>query len=308
MLPVKRILILFFFCSLFHAGANLFAAEKIKIVTTTSTLESLVKAVAGDKAEIYFIASPNRNIHFISATPKDILKVKRADVFIHLGLDLEAWRVPMLEAVGRLEFLTANQKAIDVSIGVPLLEIPASLSRIHGDIHAFGNPHYWLDPLNAKIMAKNISMGLSKFYPEDADFFAKNLQAFDQKMDEKMQEWKSQMAAYQGQPVVVYHNTWPYFLERFGLVTAGYLEPKPGIPPTAKHTEELTQIIKSQNVKVIIKEVFHESRSPKNLAKKTGVSVVTLNTESGQVPGDYFMFIDYNIHELVKVFRKEKEL
>jgi ABC-type Zn uptake system ZnuABC Zn-binding protein ZnuA len=306
-MQLKRFLFLVFFLTLFLLRISpLFAVEKIKIVTTTSTLASLVNEITHEKAEVYFIASPNRDIHFIGVTPKDIVKVKKADVFIHQGLDLEAWRPPLLEAVGRLDFLHVGEKAIDVSRGIPLLEVPTSLSRIQGDIHAFGNPHYWIDPLNAKIMAQNISEELAKIYPEDTDFFQKNFQEFSHKLDEKMKEWQNQISPYKGSAVIIYHNTWPYFMERFGLVIVGYLEPKPGIPPTAKHIEELTQIMKEKNVKVIVKEVFHESRAPKSLAKKTGAVIVTLDTEVGEIKGDYFTLIDYNIRELVQAFQNQK--
>ena len=283
----------------------LMAAEKMKIVTTTSTFASIAKDIAQDQAEIYSIASPNRDIHFISPTPKDVMKLKKADVFVHGGLDLEAWRGPLLDAVGRTELMTPNgERQIDVSKEILLLEIPTSLSRMQGDRHAYGNPHYWLDPLNGKIIAQNIANGLVKLYPQDADFFQKNLQAFDGRMDVKMKEWQAKLAPYKGSGVVVYHNSWPYFTERFGIVTLGTLEPKPGIPPTPKHLQELIQTMKEKGGKVIIKEVFHESRTPKKVAGETGAVVVTLATEAGETKGNYFSLFDEDIHRLADAFKK----
>ncbi len=300
----KMIFLSVFIClSLCLNSGKLFASNKIKIVTTTSTFASIVKDIAGDKVEVYSIASSNRDIHFISPTPKDVLKVKKADIFIHGGLDLEAWRIPLLDAVGRTDLMApVGEKQIDVSKGISLLEVPTSLSRAQGDQHAFGNPHYWIDPKNGKIIAGNIAEGLARIYPGDADFFRKNAEAFEKKVDEKMKNWESQVAPYKGSPVVIYHNTWPYFMERFGFVIVGYLEPKPGIPPTAKHLQELAKIMKEKNVKVIVKEIFQENRAPKKLAGETGAVIAILDTEVGQVKGDYFSLIDYNIQKLVEAF------
>lgn len=297
----------FLFLLMFSLGTiSAHAADKIKVVTTSSTFASIAQDVARDKAEIYFIASPNRDIHFITPTPKDVMRLQKADVFIHAGLDLEAWRGPLVDAVGRSEFIGPGERAIDVSRGVPLLEIPTSLSRIQGDMHAFGNPHYWIDPLNAKIIAQNIADGLSRLYPEDADFFKNNAVVFQKKIDEKLKEWESQLAPYTGSSVVIYHNTWPYFMERFGFKIVGYLEPKPGIPPTARHLQELSKIMKDKSVKIIVKEIFHESRAPKKLARETNAAIVTLDTEPGEVHGDYFSLIDYNLQQIIQALQNSK--
>lgn len=285
-------------------SSPVFAVEKIKIATTTSTFASIVRDIAKDKADVYSIASPNRDIHYISPTPKDVIKVKGCDVFVHAGLDLEIWRGPLLDAVGRTELMAAGDRAIDVSKGISMLEIPTSLSRAAGDIHAFGNPHYWLDPLNGKIIAKNIADGLSDVYPEEANFFKSNLGEFERKLDEKMKDWERQIAPYKGAGVVPYHNSWPYFLQRFGFVTLTHLEPKTGIPPTLRHIQEVIETMKEKNGKVIIKEVFHEGRTPKKIAKDTGAAIVTLSTETGEVKGDYASLFDENIQHLVEAFRE----
>ncbi len=283
----------------------LMAADKIKVVTTTSTFASIIQEIIRDKAEVYSIASPNRDIHFITPTPKDVMKLQKADIFVHAGLDLEAWRGPLVDAVGRSEFLwPGGEKQIDVSRGIPLLEIPANLSRIQGDIHAYGNPHYWLDPLNGKVIAENIEEEFSRIYPEDAVFFKKNLQEFKSKTDERIKIWESQIAPYKGAGVVPYHNSWPYFLQRFGFVTPAHLEPKSGIPPTLRHIQEVVRIMKEKKGRIIIKEIFHESRTPKKIAKETGAVIVTLATETGEGKGDYFSLFDENVHRLADAFSK----
>ncbi|MBI4358033.1 MAG: zinc ABC transporter substrate-binding protein [Candidatus Omnitrophica bacterium] len=285
---------------LFHP--NLFAAGKIKIVATTPVIASLVREVVQDTAEVYAVSSPKRDIHFYAPTPKDVLKVKKADVFVHTGLDLEAWRPPLVEAAGNGKFLGSGKTAIDMSQGISLLEIPQSLSRSQGDIHIYGNPHYWTDPENAKIMVQNIVHGLAKLYPNQEALFLNYAEEFNKRIDVKMKEWNSKMAPYKGQPIVTYHKSWPYFAKRFGLDIAGYLEPIPGIPPTAKHIAELIKLMKEKQVKVIVREAFHETRTPAKAARETGATVVTLLQNVGAAEGveDYFSMTDYNVNQLVQ--------
>ena len=292
------------------SSSDLRAADKLRIVTTTSTFASLAGDIAGDRAEIYSIASPRRNIHFISPTPKDVVKTKKADVFIHAGLDLEAWRGPLLDAAGRPELMgpTGNRQ-IDVSKGIPLLEVPTNLSRIEGDIHAYGNPHYWLDPENGGIIARNIVEGLSRIDPADADFFQHNGAAFEDRLHQKMREWRDLLAPVKGQKIVTYHKSWSYFAERFGLIVLGELEPKPGIPPTAKHLADLENTMRTNHVKVIIKETYFENRTPEKVAKETGAAVLNFAQAVGEIKEapDYLAMIDYNVRAIAAAFENPGE-
>jgi len=215
-------------------------------------------------------------------------------------LDLEAWRDPLLVAAGNARFLGGGKDSIDASKGVPLLEIPTSLSRAEGDIHLYGNPHYWTDPENAKIMANNLAEGLARIFPEKADSFRKNAGEFNRKIDEKMTDWLRRLDRQKGSAVVTYHRNWPYFARRFGLVVVGELEPKPGIPPTAKHLAELVRIMKEKGVKIIIKESYQESRTPKKVAEETGGVVLTLaqQVEENKGATDYFSMMENNIQLL----------
>ncbi len=271
--------------------------EKVRIVATTATLASLVREVTGDRADIYGAAPPGRDLHFYAPTPRDVLKVKKADVLVHMGLDLEAWRDPLLVAAGNPDFLGRRAGAIDVSKGVPLLEIPSSLSRSQGDIHAYGNPHYWLDPENAKIMVRNIAEGLARLFPEEGDVFQKNASAFSRRADEKIRDWQKRLAPYRGSPVVTFHKSWSYFAERFGLEILGELEPKPGIPPTPKHLAELSRMMREKGVKIILKESFQESRTPKKVARETGAKVLTLVQDAGEIKEapDYLSAVEHNV-------------
>ena len=265
-----------FFC------VPVFAENKIRIVTTTSNLADFASVITGDAAEVYAVAPPGRDIHFIQPTPRDVLKVKKADVFIHDGLDLEAWRDPLLDAAGNMRLLGSGEASIDASRGIPLLEIPVSLSRSEGDIHLFGNPHFWTDPENAKTMAGNIAEGLARLYPDKAELFKTRARKLQSEIEAKLAEWSVRMKPYAGTQVVVFHNSWPYLARRFGLEIAGYIEPKPGIPPTAKHLRDLTARIKEKKAKLVIKEAYNESRPAEKVAREAGVPLVTLYQFAGQ--------------------------
>lgn len=278
-----------------------FAADKIRVVTTTSTLAAMARTLLGNiPADIYFVASPTQNIHFIQPTPKDVLKVKKAEVLIHQGLDLEAWREPLLIAAGNPLFLGQRKNAIDVSEGISLLEIPTSLSRIEGDIHLYGNPHYTVDPENAKIMMTNIANGFSRLFPESANDFGQRKEAWISKLDQKINDWTARMSSFKNAPIVTYHRSWSYFAKRFHLDIVGELEPKPGIPPTPRHLSNLMILIKEKNVRAVIKETFNDSSPAEKIAKANGAKVVTLFQYVGESKEnvDYISMTEHNIQEI----------
>lgn len=279
------------------------AEGKIKIAATTSTIASLTASIAGEKAEIYTIASPSQNVHFISPTPKDVLKTRKADVFIHGGLDLEIWRGPLLNAAGKKEFIS-GERTVDVSAGIELLEAPGTLSRIHGDVHAHGNPHYSVDPEAAKQMTQNIADGLSSLYPGEKGFFQKNAADLKMRLTEKITEWQKRLAPFSGAPVVSYHNSWVYFLKRFHLKPFDNLEPNPGIPPTPRHIKELIERMKADSVKVIVRQSFNESGTPGKVAKAAGAKSILLSSEPGEIKGDYIELIEHNVAALENVLKK----
>jgi zinc/manganese transport system substrate-binding protein len=282
-----------------------FAEDKIRITATTSTFASLTEEVTGDLAEIYYVASPNQNIHFIEPTPKDVLKIRKAAVFVHGGLDLEIWRDPLLQAAGRGDFISGDH-AVDLSESIPLIDAPGHdhppdhFSRLHGDVHVFGNPHYWADPENAKIIVSTLAAKLGAFYPEYQKEFEAGAEDFKKRLDAAMTDWRGRMAPYQGSKVVTYHNSWPYLLRAFGLEAVDFLEPLPGIPPTAKHLKHVMDEIQAHKVKIIIREAYEEKNAPQKVAEKTGAAVVTLFLEAGQTGGSYINLIENNVKELEK--------
>ncbi len=294
--------------SLFVAPDFGLAKNEIKIVTTTKTFADLVKVVGGDLVKVDYVAPPNQNVHFVEPRPSDILRLSKADLFVHGGLDLELWRAPLAEASGKSQFFDGGPRQLDLSEGLLLLEIPEGpLSRAQGDIHVFGNPHYWTSPENAKIIVKTIADKLSELSPENKKLFEENLNRYLGELDKKILEWKEKLTPWKGKPIVVYHNSWPYLADFAGLEIAGFVEPKPGIPPTAKHIQQLLGIMKEKKIKVIIKETFFENKTPKKLSEQTGAVVINLPISVGETKEarDYISMIDSMVTQITQAFEKE---
>lgn len=279
------------------------AQQKLRIAATTASIASVAGEIAGSTAEIYAIAPSNRNLHFISPTPKDVLKVKKADIFAHGGLDLEVWRGPLLDASGRKEFIS-GERAIDVSHAIELMNPPEEISRAHGDIHVHGNPHYWTDPVNAQQIADTLAGRLAEIYPDSAGFFQANAGRFKARIDERLAEWQKRLAPFKGSKVIAYHDSWPYFLRRFGLEAAGFLEPQPGIAPTPRHLDELKQIMKNGSVRVILLEPYQEKKTAEKLVRETGAVLALLQQHDGPEAGGYEAMIEKNVTALQQAFLK----
>ena len=300
----KSFTILFCLCL---CSGPVFAAS-IKAVATLSTFADLVKEIGGDHVEVAHIAFPKFNPHFIQPRPSDVLKVKRADLFVHAGLDLELWRDPLLVAAGNRYVRPGSRGDLDLSRGVALLEVPdRKQSRAEGDIHLFGNPHYWLDPANAKIMAANIADKLSEIDPANADDYYARLSLFHARIDRKTAEWLSRVEPYKGYELLGYHNQWPYLMHFLGLKMEYFLEPKPGVPPGPKHLEFLTEYAKSLKVYGLAQAVYFPDRAAKALSKRTGVAVVKLSQNVGDTPKvqDYISMLEYNVSQLVGLFESQ---
>lgn len=279
------------------------AEAKIKVVTTLSTFADLVRTVGREHVDVAYIAPPRFNPHFIEPKPSDVLKVMRADLFVHAGLDLELWRWPLVDAAGKAEVRPGGDRELDLSIGIKLLEVPIQvLTRAAGDIHIYGNPHYWIHPENAKIMGQSICDKLCAVDAQHCEEYRQNLKDFQNRLDHKISEWKTSFAPHQGQELVGYHNQWPYLMEFLGLKMNYFLEPKPGIPPTPKQIGLVEQRIREIGIRAIIQATFLPKEASEAVAKRTGSKVVFLYENVGELPeaSDYISMMDYNIRELVR--------
>jgi ABC-type Zn uptake system ZnuABC Zn-binding protein ZnuA len=250
------------------------------------------------------LATGVQDPHFIDPRPSFLVKLNRADLLIEGGLDLEVgWLPVLLESARNPRLRLGEPGRLDASQGIQVLGVPAgAVDRSLGDIHGKGNPHYFIDPMNGAIVAETIAQRLCSLDAAGCTAYKANAQAFRGRLDAAMVKWAKTLAPYQGAKIVVYHDSWPYFTKRFGLVTVGYVEPKPGVPPPPSHVSELSDLIKREQVKVIIMEPYHERSIPDLLARQTGATVLVLAPTVGATPGtdDYVALFETDVTRLVE--------
>ena len=286
--------ILFFITFLFSIHTSL---AQLKVVTTLPDLKSITEEIGGKQVDVFAIATGYQNPHFVDPKPSYILKLSKADMFVTVGLDLETgWVPPLLNSARNTKIQKGGEGYVDASVNVPLLQVPSSVNRAEGDIHIYGNPHYWLDPLNGKIIAQNICNTLSKLDAEHHTIFETNLKNFNAKIDSKLQEWTKKVSQFKGTKIIAYHNEWVYFETRFGLQIVDFLEPKPGIPPSPNQLAKVIGEMKHDNMKVIISSPYFTTESADLVARNVSGKVVTLATSVGanDKVKNYFDLFEYN--------------
>jgi ABC-type Zn uptake system ZnuABC Zn-binding protein ZnuA len=286
------------------------AAGKIQIMTATSDLAALAQEVGGDKVDVESIARGYQDPHFVDAKPSFLLKLKRADLLIVVGLELEiGWLPPLITQSTNPKIQVGSPGYFDASRFAKILEIPTGqVTRAEGDVHPLGNPHYWLDPENGLRIAKGIADKLGEMRPGDAAYFAQRYSDFEKRLKDADQKWLSQMAPYNSRKIVTYHRSWPNFAEHFHVNVVGYVEPRPGIPPSPQHTVELIQQMKRDNVKVIVVEPYFDLKTPNAIARETAGQVLVLPPSVGgeKEIKDYFSLFDYDIAKLKQAFDSTK--
>lgn len=282
------------------------AASKLKVVTATTDLAALAEEVGGDRITVESIARGYQDPHFVEAKPSFLLKLHQADLLISVGLQLEiGWLPPLITQSGNPRVQVGAPGYLDASQFAEILEIPTTLvTRAMGDVHPLGNPHYWLDPENGRRIALGIEKKLAEMRPGDASYFEQRSQAFSQRLSTEEKTWDEEMKPLHGRKIVTYHRSWPNFAKRFDLDVVGYVEPRPGIPPTPAHTVELIEFMKRENVKVIGVEPYFDLKTPNSIARATGARVVVLLPSVGgeKEITDYFKLFDYDIKLLTQAF------
>lgn len=295
--------------------ASLFAfasasSAKVGVVTTLQDLSSIAEAVGGDRVETVALAKGYQDPHFLDAKPSFILKLSRANLLIVAGLELEIGYLPPLIDQSRNDKIHPGSAGyLDASVGCDILQRPTTqVTRAMGDVHPYGNPHYWTDPDNGRVIARAIATKLSELDPSGKAAYDKNLAAFEARLSEKEKEWAAKMALYAGTKIVTFHDSWPNFAKHFKLSIAGHVEPKPGIPPTPSHTLEIINLIQAQKVPLVIVEPYFDLKTPNYIASKTGATVLTFYPSVGGVPEikDYFSLFDYDINAFVSAMKGKK--
>lgn len=284
------------------------AQAKLNVVATTPDLGSIAKEIGGDHIDLTTLARPTEDPHFVDAKPSFIVKLNRADVLIEGGAELEIGWLPALLDQARNPKLAGPPNRVAAAAGLQLLEVPSTLDRSKGDIHAAGNPHFLVDPENAKAAAQKIADSLCALDQKSCAAYRANLKKFTDAIDAKMPQWQQKFAPFKGQHVVAYHDSWPYFGERFGLHIDLFLEPKPGVPPTPTHLAEVILKMRQDHVHVIIVDPYLNRRTAEAVASKTDATVVDVTQFPGGVKGTeggYIQLIDYLVNSISSALAKK---
>ena len=284
------------------------AQSKLNVIATTEDLASIAREVGGDHITVDSIAKGYQDPHFVEAKPSFILKLQKADLLILVGRDLEiGWLPPLIQQSRNSKIQVSADGYLDASLQAQILEVPTgTVTRAEGDVHPLGNPHYWMDPENGKIIAQQIFDKLVKFRPNERAYFEQNLNSFRSRLAEAEKRWIAMMAPYKGVKVVTYHRSFPNFADRFGLDIVGYVEPKPGIPPTPQHTLDLINQMKKTNVKIVLVEPYFDLKTPNAIGRDAGAEVLVMPPSVGGVKEvtDYFKLFDYDLNLLVSAIKK----
>ena len=290
--------------TLLLVGLAIPAQAKLRVVTSLQDLASIAEAVGGDRVEAFALARGYQDPHFVDAKPSFILKLSRADLLVVAGLELEIGYLPPLIDQSRNERIHPGSAGyLDASTGCDILQKPTQVvTRAMGDVHPYGNPHYWTDPENGRVIARAIAARLTELDPAGKAAFDSGLAAFEARLTAEERGWDAKMAPFAGARIVTFHESWPNFAKRFKLEIVGTVEPKPGIPPSPTHTLEIINLIAKEKVGVILVEPYFDRKTPDFIAEKTGCKVVTFYPSVGGIPElkDYFGVFGHNVEAFVK--------
>jgi len=286
------------------------AQAELKVVATTPDLASIAQEVGDKLVDITTLARPTEDPHFVDAKPAFIMKLNRADVLVHGGAELESgWLSPLLNGARNAKIVSAAKGDVRCCEGVVMLDVPATLDRSEGDIHAAGNPHYLTDPANAKVVAHHMADAFAASDPANRETYLANAEQFSRTLDAKLTQWQEKLAPFKGQHVVAYHNSWPYFAERFGLKIELFLEPKPGIPPSPAHLAAVIAKMKETGARVVIVDPYLNRRTAETVARSTGATVVDVAQFPGAIKGTdggYIALMDHVVNAVAKALAEKQ--
>ncbi len=286
------------------------ASAKLKVVTTTTDLAELVRQVGGEHVQVESICKANQDPHYLQARPSLMVKLRRADLLVAVGLELEAGWLPLLIRGSRNpKIRPGGDGYLELGSLVNPIDIPTSVDASHGHDHAHGNPHFWLDPVRYEGLIVDITRRLMKLDRGNGPQYKANAHAFSEKLMAKIHEWRNKMEPYKGTRILSYHDTFNYFLERYGLVSAGTLENKPGIPPTPRHLNSVIQRLKLERVPVLFHERYHDQRPSDFVASKSGTPLLVAPTSVGSTPdaSDYISLIDAIVDGFITAMGAQNE-
>jgi ABC-type Zn uptake system ZnuABC Zn-binding protein ZnuA len=284
------------------AGPAWGAPGALQVATTTTDLKALVEEVGGERVKVESLAGATHDPHAIEIRPSQIAQLKRSALLVRIGLDHEPWLSRLVATAGEPRLAQGREGDLDVSKGIALLqsETPRLRTDRRAHVHAFGNPHYWLDPENARAITAAILERLERLRPDERAAFAANRERFLARLDAGLARWKLALAPYRGARAVVVHESWPYFAERFGLRIVAAIEPTPGVPPTPATLAELEQRMKASGVRLVIAEPWSDASLVRRVTERTRARVAVLIPSVGADPaaGDYLALFELNVKRL----------
>ncbi|HWP93690.1 MAG TPA: metal ABC transporter substrate-binding protein [Thermodesulfobacteriota bacterium] len=297
--------------SLFASAID--ALAKVKVVASLPTFAAITKEIGGDKVEVESLAKGYQDPHFVDAKPSYVLKLNRADLLIYNGLDLEIGWLPPLITGSRNSKITSTNSPGNLNASTlisNILEVPTMrVDRSMGDIHPGGNPHYILDPKNGIAVANGIAERLKEIDPKNSSYYDQRLKDFVKRLNAKAKEWEEKLAPYKGTKIVPYHKSWNYFSDWAGFQEVGYVEPKPGIPPSPSYVADLIRKIQGMNVKLVIAESYYPQKVPALIAQKAGASFLVLPAQVGGGDGinTYFDLLDAIVNDVTSKLENMKQ-
>ena len=288
-------------------GAGVLPAQ-LKVVTSTTDLASIAKSVGGARIAVSHVSEGYQDPHFAEAKPSFLLRMRDADVFAFVGLDLEVgWMSLLVDGARNPKIRPGGTGHVDVSATIQVLDAQRNADRSQGDVHPLGNPHYWLDPDNGRKIARLFDRKFSELAPAHSAEFSKYRQAFEARLNAAEKDWQDELAGIKGKPVVAFHTSWKYLAEYTGMKIVGFMEPKPGVPPSPSHLAGLILQIRRTGAKAIIMEPFYSRKDADFVASKTGAKVLVLPPSVGAIRGarvnDYVELMQYNIRLLASTLK-----
>jgi zinc/manganese transport system substrate-binding protein len=283
------------------------SAAQLRVVTSTTDLYDIARAVGGNRIAATHIGQGYEDPHFIQPKPSFILQLQKADVWAYVGLDLEiGWMPLLLDGAKNSKIRSGGSGHLNVSLVIPVLDVMrGNVDRSQGDVHPLGNPHYWLDPDNARKIAKLFRDKFAELDGENTPAYDANLKAWEAKLDAAERAWQDELAIIKGKPIVAWHTSWRYFAAYTDVNIVGFIEPKPGVPPSASHLASLIRTMKEKDAKVIIMEPFYDRKTADKVARETGAQVLVLPPSVGGLKGldDYISVMRHDIQALATALK-----
>jgi len=299
--PARRLAWALFASVSVAMAAPALADAPFRVVATTSDLRSLVEAVGGDRIAATAIVPPSQDPEEYQPRPQDLQRLRNAALVVRVGVDYDLWLDRLLTHTGNTALGRGGERHLDASRAIALLDVRGTAVG-PGHPHGSGNPHYWLDPANAEIITGTLLEALHRLDGLNAPYYERRRLAFLEELGSRQQAWSRTLAVLQGTPMIAYHNNWAYFARRFRLNFAGYIEAKPGVPPSPAHLAGLLSAMRAQGIKVIVRQPNEPEKNTRFLAERAGARVVTLAASVGSVAeaSSYLSLFEHNVAALAR--------